>query len=49
MINAVKMHLPQTKNYLVAYKFEKVLLINLGAKSLQYKLIFNQHLQLENH
>lgn len=49
MIGAVKMHLAQAKNYVVAYKFEKGLLINFGTKSLQYKLIFNQHLQLENH
>ncbi len=34
-------HLAQAKNYVVAYKFEKGLLINFGATSLQYKLIFN--------
>jgi GxxExxY protein len=34
-------HLAQAKNYVVAYDFEKGLLINFGAKSLEYKLIFN--------
>jgi GxxExxY protein len=45
VINLEDVHLAQAKNYVVAYKFEKGLLINFGAKSLQYKLIFNQHLQ----
>lgn len=36
-------HLAQAKNYVVAYNFEKGLLINFGAKSLQYKLIFNSN------
>ncbi|MBB3186232.1 GxxExxY protein [Microbacter margulisiae] len=34
-------HLAQAKNYVVAYNFEKGLLINFGATSLQYKLIFH--------
>ena len=34
-------HLAQAKNYVVAYDFTKGLLINFGAKSLEYKLIFN--------
>ena len=34
-------HLAQAKNYTVAYDFPKGLLINFGAKSLEYKLIFN--------
>jgi GxxExxY protein len=34
-------HLAQAKNYIVAYDFTKGLLINFGAKSLEYKLIFN--------
>lgn len=34
-------HLAQAKNYVVAYDFAKGLLINFGAKSLDYKLIFN--------
>jgi GxxExxY protein len=43
MINLEDVHLAQAKNYVVAYNFEKGLLINFGATSLQYKLIFNQH------
>jgi GxxExxY protein len=34
-------HLIQAKNYVVAYDFPLGLLINFGAVSLQYKLIFN--------
>ena len=34
-------HLAQAKNYVVAYDFEVGLLINFGAKSLEYKRIFN--------
>lgn len=34
-------HLAQAKNYVVAYGFKKGLLINFGATSLQYKLVFN--------
>lgn len=41
LINLEDVHLAQAKNYVVAYKFEKGLLINFGATSLQYKLIFN--------
>ena len=44
VINLEDVHLAQVKNYLVAYNFEKGLLINFGSKSLQYKLIFNQTL-----
>ena len=44
LINLEDVHLAQAKNYVVAYKFEKGLLINFGATSLQYKLIFNQNL-----
>ena len=44
LINLEDVHLAQAKNYVVAYKFEKGLLINFGALSLQYKLIFNQNL-----
>jgi hypothetical protein len=47
VINLEDVHLAQAKNYVVAYKFEKGLLINFGATSLQHKLIFNQHLQLD--
>lgn len=34
-------HIAQAKNYVVAYDFEIGLLINFGAKSLEYKRIFN--------
>ena len=34
-------HLAQAKNYVVAYDFPIGLLINFGAKSLQFKKIFN--------
>ena len=43
LINLEDVHLAQAKNYVVAYNFEKGLLINFGSTSLQYKLIFNQH------
>lgn len=36
-------HLAQAKNYLVAYNYPKGLLINFGAVSLQYKLVFNNN------
>jgi GxxExxY protein len=36
-------HLAQAKNYLAAYQFDRGLLINFGANSLQYKLIFNSN------
>jgi len=41
VINLEDVHLAQAKNYVVAYDFARGLLINFGAKSLQYKLIFN--------
>ena len=41
LINLEDVHLAQAKNYVVAYDFSKGLLINFGAISLQYKLIFN--------
>lgn len=43
IIDLEDVHLAQAKNYLVAYQFEKGLLINFGARSLQYKLIFNNN------
>ena len=46
LVNLEDVHLAQAKNYVVAYDFEKGLLINFGASSLQYKLIFNQHKNL---
>ena len=48
LINLDDVHLAQAKNYVVAYNFEKGLLINFGATSLQYKLIFNPCLNFEN-
>ena len=48
LTNLEDVHLAQAKNYVVAYKFEKGLLINFGATSLQYKLIFNQNLNSGN-
>jgi len=41
VVNLDDVHLAQAKNYVVAYGFPKGLLINFGARSLQYKLIFN--------
>lgn len=48
VINLEDVHLAQAKNYVVAYKFQKGLLINFGATSLQYKLIFNPNFYSEN-
>ncbi len=48
VINLEPVHLAQAKNYVVAYQFEKGLLINFGATSLQYKLIFNPTLNSNN-
>ena len=41
LIELEDVHLAQAKKYVVAYDFAKGLLINFGAKSLEYKLIFN--------
>lgn len=41
LINLEDVHLAQAKNYVVAYDFPIGLLINFGATSLQYKLVFN--------
>ena len=43
LINLEDAHLAQAKNYVIAYNCEKGLLINFGAKSLQYKLVFNSN------
>lgn len=43
LINLEDAHLAQAKNYVIAYNFEKGLLINFGGKSLQYKLVFNSN------
>jgi GxxExxY protein len=42
VINLEDVHFAQVKNYLVAYNYEKGLLINFGSTKLQYKLIFNK-------
>jgi GxxExxY protein len=49
LTNLEDVHLAQAKNYVVAYKFEKGLLINFGSTSLQYKLIFNSTLHSDNY
>lgn len=41
-INLADVHLAQAKNYVVAYNKPVGLLINFGAKSLQFKKIYNQ-------
>jgi GxxExxY protein len=48
LVNLEDVHIAQAKNYVIAYQFEKGLLINFGAKSLQYKLIFNPYLHSAN-
>jgi GxxExxY protein len=48
LTNLEDVHLAQAKNYVVAYRFEKGLLINFGATSLQYKLIIHPHFHSEN-
>lgn len=48
LIGLEDVHLAQAKNYVVAYDFAKGLLINFGANSLQYKLIFNPKYNPEN-
>ncbi len=41
VINLEDVHLAQAKNYVVAYDLPVGLLINFGARSLQYKKVFN--------
>jgi GxxExxY protein len=41
IVNLEDVHMAQAKNYTVAYDFPLGLLINFGAQSLQYKLLFN--------
>jgi GxxExxY protein len=36
-------HLVQTKNYTVIFGFPRALLLNFGATSLEYKLVFNPY------
>jgi len=41
LTNLEDVHLAQAKNYVVAYNFPIGLLINFGAKSLQFKKVYN--------
>jgi GxxExxY protein len=45
LVNLEDVHLAQAKNYLVAYQKAVGLLINFGAKSLQFKKVFNNNYQ----
>ena len=42
LANLENLHIVQAKNYVVAYGFERGLLINFGAERLQYKRIFKR-------
>ncbi len=42
LIQLENVHLAQAKNYLEAYNMEVGLLINFGAKSLEFKRLFNR-------
>lgn len=42
IINLEDVHLAQALNYLEAYNLQTGLLINFGAKSLQFKRVFNK-------
>jgi GxxExxY protein len=48
LIELEDVHLAQAKNYLEVYNVEIGLLINFGAKSLQFKRIFNRLKQYSN-
>lgn len=45
LVKLEDVHLNQAKNYTVAYNFPIGLLINFGNTSLEYKRIYNQHMQ----
>jgi len=47
LINLEDVHLAQAMNYVEAYGLEIGLLINFGAKSLQYKRVHNNKLILK--
>ena len=47
LINLEDVHLAQAKNYVVAYNKPIGLLINFGAKSLQFKKVFNSKIPQE--
>ena len=42
LINLEDVHLAQALNYLEAYNLETGLLVNFGARSLQFKRLFNK-------
>jgi GxxExxY protein len=44
IVMLVDVHLAQAMNYLEAYNMPLVLLINFGAKSLQFKRVHNKRL-----
>lgn len=48
IINLEDVHLAQAMNYLEAYNLPTGLLINFGAKSLQFKRLFNKSWQSKN-
>ena len=48
VIKLEDVHLAQAMNYLEAYNLQTGLLINFGARSLQFKRIFNKSWQLNN-
>ncbi|NBV14469.1 MAG: GxxExxY protein [Sphingobacteriia bacterium] len=48
VINLEDVHLAQAKNYVVAYNSPIGLLINFGAKSLQFNKIFNSRYNSKN-
>jgi len=49
LINLEDVHLAQAMNYLEAYEVEIGLLINFGAKSLQFKRVHNNSLKNQGH
>ena len=46
IVNLEDVHLAQAMNYLEAYNLSTGLLINFGAKSLQFKRLFNKKYQI---
>lgn len=48
IINLEDVHLAQSMNYLEAYNLQTGLLINFGAKSLQFKRLFNKSWKSKN-
>ncbi len=48
VITLEDVHLAQAKNYVIAYNFTIGLLINFGAKSLQFKKIYNPRINPEH-